>query len=38
MHVEPSFARHFKFYKSYLGFKFDPEGRKYGEFSPGFSC
>jgi hypothetical protein len=38
MHVEPSFARHFKFYESYLGFKFDPEGRRYGEFSPGFSC
>jgi hypothetical protein len=38
MHVEPSFARHFKFYENYLGFKFDPEGRKYGEFSPAFSC
>jgi len=38
MHVEPSFGRHFKFYENYLGFKFDPEGRKYGEFSPTFSC
>ncbi|MDQ4029676.1 MAG: hypothetical protein M3168_01405 [Actinomycetota bacterium] len=38
MHVEKSFTRHFKFYESYLGFKFDPEGRRYGEFSPMFSC
>jgi hypothetical protein len=38
MHVEPGFARHFKFYENYLGFKFDPEGRKYGVFSPTFSC
>ena len=38
MHVEKTFGRHFKFYESYLGFSFDPEGRKYGEFSPTFSC
>jgi hypothetical protein len=38
MHVEPTFGRHFRFYENYLGFKFDPEGRKYGEFSPVFSC
>jgi hypothetical protein len=38
MHVHRAFTRHFKFYESYLGFRFDPEGRKYGEFSPSFTC
>jgi hypothetical protein len=38
MHVAKSFGRHFNFYESYLGFSFDPEGRKYGEFSPTLTC
>jgi hypothetical protein len=39
MHVyTQGFARHFTFYKNYLGFNFDPEGRKYGEYKPGFTC
>lgn len=31
-------ARHINFYKEYLGFSFDPEGRFYGEYSPEFNC
>jgi hypothetical protein len=38
MHVDKGFARHFTFYKNYLGFSFDPEGRNYGEFTPTFTC
>src|SRR5918994_3373013 len=39
MHVyTKGFARHFTFYKNYLGFNFDPEGRKYGEYKPDFPC
>jgi hypothetical protein len=38
MSIHKGFARHFTFYKNYLGFAFDPEGRKYGEFSPSFTC
>jgi hypothetical protein len=38
MHVHKGFKRHFKFYKNYLGFNFDPEGRKYGEYLPGLTC
>jgi hypothetical protein len=38
MRVEPSFTRHFTFYKNYLGFNFDPEGRWYGEYKPTFTC
>lgn len=38
MNVHKGFARHLTFYKNYLGFAFDPEGRRYGEFKPTFSC
>lgn len=38
MHVHKGFARHFQFYKNYLGFGFDPEGRMYGEYKPGLTC
>jgi hypothetical protein len=38
MHVHKGFARHFQFYKNYLGFSFDPEGRMYGEYKPGTIC
>lgn len=38
MHVHKGFARHFKFYESYLGFTFDREDRKYGAFLPTFTC
>ena len=38
MHIYRGFARHFAFYKNYLGFNFDPEGRKYGEYRPDFTC
>ncbi|HEU0247350.1 MAG TPA: hypothetical protein VFR38_09735 [Gaiellaceae bacterium] len=38
MHVHKGFARHFKFYESYFGFSYDPEGRKYGAFLPTFTC
>ncbi|WP_240373992.1 hypothetical protein [Bacillus piscicola] len=36
--VDGSFRRHFTFYKNYLGFDFDPEGRNYGEYLPGMDC
>jgi hypothetical protein len=38
MSVHKGFTRHFAFYKNYLGLDFDPEGRKYGEYKPGFTC
>jgi hypothetical protein len=38
MRVDPIFSRHLKFYESYLGIKFDPEGRKYGIHLPDFEC
>lgn len=38
MRVHPGFTRHFGFYENYLGFSFDPEGRKYVAYEPGFSC
>jgi hypothetical protein len=38
MHVHGGFAGHIRFYQNYLGFKVDPEGRKYGEFLPTFTC
>ncbi|GIM29979.1 hypothetical protein CPJCM30710_26450 [Clostridium polyendosporum] len=38
MSVHKGFVRHFNFYKNYLGFAFDPEGRMYGEYKPGFTC
>lgn len=38
MHVHGGFTRHFTFYKNYLGFDFDSEGRHYGKHAPGFSC
>jgi hypothetical protein len=37
-HVYKGFAKHFTFYKNYLGFEFDPEGRKYGIYKPDFAC
>jgi hypothetical protein len=38
MSVYKGFAKHFTFYKNYLGFDFDPEGRKYGAYKPSFAC
>ena len=38
MSVHKGFARHFQFYKNYLGFTYDPEGRNYGFYLPGFTC
>lgn len=38
MNVHSGFARHIRFYETYLGFAFDPEGRRYGEHRPDFSC
>ena len=36
--VYKGFTRHFTFYKNYLGFDYDLEGRKYGEYRPEFTC
>lgn len=38
MSVHAGFGKHFTFYKNYLGFDYDPEGRKYGAYKPGFTC
>lgn len=38
MNISRRFMRHFAFYKNYLGFSFDPEGRRYGEYEPSFTC
>lgn len=38
MHVHKGFARHFTFYKNYIGFAFDKEGRKYGIYTPNKTC
>ncbi len=38
MNVHSGFTRHFTFYKNYMGFAFDPEGRRYGEYRPNFTC
>ncbi len=38
MRVDASFSAHFAFYKNYLGYKFDPEGRHYAIYSSGGSC
>ncbi|KQX61746.1 hypothetical protein [Angustibacter sp. Root456] len=38
MHVHGGFTAHFTFYKNYLGFSFDPEGRKYAVYRPGLAC
>jgi hypothetical protein len=38
MSVNKGFSEHFTFYKNYLGFEFDPEGRKYGVYKPSFAC
>ncbi len=38
MNVYKGFSRHIQFYKNYLGFSFDPEGRRYGEYKPACSC
>ncbi|KZS47074.1 hypothetical protein AWU65_14635 [Paenibacillus glucanolyticus] len=37
MRINRSFHRHLNFYKNYLGFSFDPEGRLYGEYNPDYS-
>lgn len=38
MTIDPSFGRHITFYKNYLGFRTDPESRRYGEYLPGSTC
>lgn len=38
MHVHGGFTAHFAFYTNYLGFTFDPEGRKYALYTPGMTC
>jgi len=38
MNVYKNFGPHFTFYKNYMGFSFDPEGRRYGLYKPGFAC
>lgn len=38
MHIHKGFGSHVKFYRNYLGFDLDPEGRLYGKFLPGFVC
>ncbi len=34
MKIDPVYRRNCNFYKNYLGFKLDPEGRNYGEYLP----
>ena len=39
MNVYSGFTAHFTFYKNYLGFAFDPEGRRYAVYkAAGLSC
>lgn len=38
MNVHKGFSAHLTFYQNYLGFKLDPEGRRYGEYLPGMLC
>lgn len=38
MHVDPNFSAHFAFYKNYLDFAFDSEGRHYAIYVPGRAC
>jgi hypothetical protein len=38
MNVYPGFTGHFTFYKNYMGFTFDPEGRRYAVYKPGMTC
>lgn len=38
MNVHGGFTAHFTFYKNYLGFTFDPEGRRYAVYRPGLTC
>lgn len=38
MNVYSGFTAHFTFYKNYLGFTFDPEGRRYAIYKPSLSC
>jgi hypothetical protein len=38
MHVVTIFPGHLRFYQNYLGFSLDPEGRRYGEYLPTFTC
>ena len=38
MHVPSGFAGHITFYKNYLGFTIDPEGRGFAAYEPGVEC
>lgn len=38
MNVYNGFTAHFAFYKNYLGFTFDPEGRRYAVYKSTLSC
>jgi hypothetical protein len=38
MSIYKGFAKHIAFYKNYLAFDFDPEGRQFGKYTPNFSC
>lgn len=38
MNVFRNFTAHFTFYKNYLGFSLDPEGRRYAVYTPGRTC
>jgi len=38
MSVDAGFSAHFAFYKNYLGFSFDPDGRHYAIYTPGRAC
>jgi len=38
MSVDAGFSAHFAFYKNYLGFSFDPDGRHYAIYTPGGAC
>lgn len=38
MNVHSGFTAHFTFYKNYLGFALDPEGRRYAVYRPGLAC
>jgi hypothetical protein len=38
MNVVSSLSSHITFYRNYLGFSVDPEGRRYGVFTPGMTC
>jgi hypothetical protein len=38
MSVYSGFSAHFMFYRNYLGMSFDPEGHRYGVYTPDTSC